>query len=1468
MRFFSSTLLCLTALCGMLSISNSYGQEYPPQGRTLQYLGRYSTGLYNQAAAEIASYDPVSKKTFLSSAVAVRLDAVSLADPKNPTLSFTVDLSGYGSAVNSIAVKNGVIAVAMEAPVRTDNGSVVLLTTAGAFIRQYTIGVQPDMLTFTPDGTKILTANEGEPSSNYSIDPEGSVSIVDISAGAANGVVTTIGFTAYNTRRQELLGKGFRIFGPNATVAQDLEPEYIAVSPDGTRAMVTLQENNGLAVIDLVNRTLVDLLPLGTKDWGRGLPRLEKHTFDNRPLLGTTAAGQEILLGGFSSLWFEGMTSDGKMKFLTNPDRGPNAEPFNIGGILKRPFALPNYQARLVRFEFDTTSKAITITQQLPLFRPDGTTPISGRPNLQAQAQGLAYTDEFGIDLYGNPIANDELGGDLEGVVVAPDGSFYLVDEYRPAIYNFDANGVLIDRYIPMGTAAAAGRSAGTFGTEVLPAVYGARRNNRGFEAVALEGNKLYAFIQSGIDSPDLANDNTAKSANFCRIVEFDITTKMVTGEYIYPMFERAATCDKIGDAVSMGNGRFMVVERDDATGPSARKYIFEINLFGATNTLINPPVLGAGKTIENSTYDELVTANIRPVFKRKAVHLPSIGYDQSDKVEGLARIDDNTFAVLNDNDFGVGGSVLPAVPNGTITLKNTPVVLGIIRFDRSNALDASDRDGAGATTSINFRNWQNLYGLYMPDAIGSFTAGGLPYYITVNEGDARDYTGFTEERRVSDNARVVLNSTFFPNASTIKQDANLGRLQIPSNVNAGTLVASSPSTGDLNGDGTFEMLHTFGTRSFTIWNGEGNQVWDSGDDLERRTAFLFPNNFNASHTANTRDGRSTSKGPEPEAVAVGVINGRTLAFIGLERIGGIAIWDVTNPHAPKYMDYLNTRAFNATFNYPTEGDLGPESITFIPAADSPIGLPILLVANEVSGTVAAFQINPSLVYVDATSGDDNYTGVTQDNIPFGTGPKKTIQGGISGVSNEGRVEVAAGSYHESVTMNKKALVIGPAMTGGVPAVSLDIADGTALTAVGPDTKTFQRINIGVNNNVNSRLATIPAGSSGNVVLIGNVKVGGTNVSASTAAAYINDANDAGFGSGRFLFGHLNAPTPELLLQLDASTIMQPNATTIDMWRNMAGGNNAVVASGFPTWKPTLEVNNTDLNNKNTVVCGQARGFELPADSVLSSGTQKTIFAVFRTGVHTLGYQTVVELGGQTSGFSVYIFNQRAYFGVWNATGVYASQPIAPNTNYLAQITYDGANVSCSLNRLTHTAAFSDEFINYSPNKSAVGCAYDRTRYHNSISSPGLSNPFFGKIPEVLVYNSADLEVREQAFAYLNSKYNLQLGLQPLSKTAQDESPWTIETGDAEPLAENSVFVAPNPATDEINVQLGSSATEATRIMVTDIFGKDMLPAFDAPASKVGTALSFDVSTLPVGMYIVRAVNSTTSASQKFVVVR
>ncbi|MDX2255652.1 MAG: esterase-like activity of phytase family protein, partial [Pseudanabaenaceae cyanobacterium bins.39] len=249
--------------------------------------------------------------------------------------------------------------------------------------------------------------------------------------------------------------------------------------------------------------------------------QLTTHDFKNLPKLGTTIKGDDIFLGGFSGLFFQGIAQNGNLKFVTHTDRGPNGDPTGFN----RPFLLPDFQPEIVSFELNRNSGKITITKRTGLFEKDGTTKLTGLPNLQAGVGGTAYTDEIAVDLDGNPIPNKSLGADLEGIAIDQNGNYWMVDEYRPAIYQFDVNGKLIERFIPIGTAAAPEPDAasGTFGKEVLPAVYAQRRNNRGFEAVAIEGNKLYAFIQSAIDNPDSTGDTTSRNSRNLRILEFDI---------------------------------------------------------------------------------------------------------------------------------------------------------------------------------------------------------------------------------------------------------------------------------------------------------------------------------------------------------------------------------------------------------------------------------------------------------------------------------------------------------------------------------------------------------------------------------------------------------------------------------------------------------------------------------------------------------------------------------------------------------------------------------------------------------------------------------------------------------------------------------------------------------------------------------------------------------------------------------
>jgi hypothetical protein len=924
--------LALLLIAGMLLsagapvIAASNHQEDGEGALTLTPLGTYSTGIFGGSAAEIVSYDAATHQAFVVNYAGATIDVLDLSDPTAPKRVQAIDITPYGAAANSVDVFGGLLAVAVEANVKTDNGSVAFFTTAGEFIVAVEAGALPDMLTFTPDGSKVLVANEGEPNDDYTIDPEGSVTIVDLSNGVENltqADVTQVSFAKFNDAE---LDPSIRIYGPNATVAQDLEPEYIAVSPDSTTAWVTLQENNALAIIDIAAGEALTLTSLGLKEWSRPQATVAMYEFTDLPVMGVTEAGQEILLGGFSGLYFEGFDeATGHLQFITHPDRGPNPDPVDVDGdgAPDRPFALPDYQAQWIRFELNPTSGEIFITEQVLLTRPDGT-PISGLPNL-AGTPGMAYADENPVDLFGNPLELDPYGADMEGIVRADDGSYWMVDEYRPAIYHFAPDGVLINRFVPEGSNA----SGVDVGVEALPAIFAQRRANRGFEAVALADGILYAFIQSPIDNPDVRNDANSRRGNYIRILAFDTATSESVGQYLYPLVGGAV--DKIGDAVALPDGGMLVLERDDAFGPEAQKYIFHIDLSTATNIHGMAEVRG----LELQSATGLARAGIHPVEKTLYADLAALGYHMGDKPEGLALIDEQTVAVLNDNDFGISGTF--STTTGLLDAADsvTPIVLGVITF-HPTGLDASDRDGG-----INIRPWP-VFGMYQPDAIAAYEANGEVYLVTANEGDARDYPGYSEETRLGS---LVLDLAVFPNAAELQQPENLGRLRTTT---AGT---------DTNGDGLVDRILAFGARSFSIWTSAGQLLFDSGSQFEEIIAQQFPDDFNANGENGTFDDRSDDKGAEPEALALGEIDGSIYAFIGLERIGGIMVYNISDPLRPHFVTYVNNRDFGGDAAAGTAGDLAPEGIHFVAAADSPTGQPLLIVANELSGTTTVWEI-------------------------------------------------------------------------------------------------------------------------------------------------------------------------------------------------------------------------------------------------------------------------------------------------------------------------------------------------------------------------------------------------------------------------------------------------------------------------------------------------------------------------------
>jgi len=284
------------------------------------------------------------------------------------------------------------------------------------------------------------------------------------------------------------------------------------------------------------------------------------------------------------------------------------------------------------------------------------------------------------------------------------------------------------------------------------------------------------------------------------------------------------------------------------------------------------------------------------------------------------------------------------------------------------NELDVSNRDDV-----INIRNWP-VYGVYMPDSVATYTVNGVPYVVTANEGDSRDYAAHIDELRIKDIGGT--NSIDLPLADVLSfgadydqdgdvdstdflEDEALGRLKIITDL--GVTGANCDATGTEPQNCTYEALYAFGARSFSIFNAESQTlVFDSGNDFERITAERNPAGFNASNDSNAGDDRSDDKGPEPEGVELAVIEGRTYAFINLERVGGVMVYDITEPERAEFVQYVNDRDFTLADADLDAGvtDLGPEITHFVSAEDSPSGNALLLVSNEVSGTLAVYQID------------------------------------------------------------------------------------------------------------------------------------------------------------------------------------------------------------------------------------------------------------------------------------------------------------------------------------------------------------------------------------------------------------------------------------------------------------------------------------------------------------------------------
>ncbi len=327
-------------------------------------------------------------------------------------------------------------------------------------------------------------------------------------------------------------------------------------------------------------------------------------------------------------------------------------------------------------------------------------------------------------------------------------------------------------------------------------------------------------------------------------------------------------------------------------------------------------------------------------------------------------------YAVISDDSSTAFVTLQEANAIAVVDL-TTPEISAVVPLGTKDfselLMDASNRDDA-----VDLQNW-DVQGIYMPDAIDYFTVGGASYLVTANEGDSRDYDCYSEEARMKD----LIDPDEVGYASALSADlaeaasdnALLGRLNS---------TTAMPTTDPV------DTLYMWGARSFTIWSTAGEVVWDSGSQFEEYTAANYADYFNTQadteydpngdgtvtavemveSMAEEVDERSDDKGSEPESVVVGRIGDRYYAFVGLERQGGHMVYDVTDPTAPQFEDYVNVSldelAASGDFTGPGTSDVSPEGIWFVSADDSPNGQPLLLVSNELSGTTTVFAVTGS----------------------------------------------------------------------------------------------------------------------------------------------------------------------------------------------------------------------------------------------------------------------------------------------------------------------------------------------------------------------------------------------------------------------------------------------------------------------------------------------------------------------------
>jgi phosphodiesterase/alkaline phosphatase D-like protein/2',3'-cyclic-nucleotide 2'-phosphodiesterase (5'-nucleotidase family)/sugar lactone lactonase YvrE len=847
------------------------------------------------ANAEISAYNQASGYLYT---VGGGSGAIVVSDLRNPTAAKIVAKaipSVSGQTLQSVAVFGKLLAVAVQNSVKTDNGFVQFydLTNPALPLHLSTVnvGALPDMVKFSSDGKKLLVTNEAEPNTTYTLDPVGSISLIDTTGYLATtpvapdqAQVQTVDFSAWNNRKAELSNRGIRITGKagvTTTLAQDIEPEAIAITADGNTAYVSLQENNGIAVLDIGTTTpkITSIFSAGIQDWDRGLATAKNFSYTLSYAAGAANLPAGVQAGGLSGLWFDGVeTINGQALdiYYSITDRGPNGT-LTAG---KRQFLDPDFQPSIYKLGMNRATGAVSELAIIGLKRPDGTA-LTGLPQLQGKDEipvdatnlNLAY-DPFGIDSETISIFTASIGGVSRKV-------FAVGDEYRGQIGLFDfSTGKLIQRYIPAGQKALLQAQHGSvIGAETidsLPAIYGNRWANRGIEGMAFNSKDglLYAFMQSPLDIDSNGDGVVAErsKSELTRILAIDPATGAPVKEHLYLLSGRTGQ-DKIGDVTyDASRGVFLVMERDSSRLLNGFKSVYEVDLRGATNTL---SLTLASQVSETALPAQafMVGTEGRAVFREviDAGELGNNGYRFNGIPDGIGVTDngDGTLRVLvthelrdTAGDVRAHGSKGAYVSDLTIDKASLSVISGKDFLASANDLFLASADGStwtnGTTTAFN-----------------RFCSADLPAATAFRNG-TNGYAGriFLSGEESGAEGRAFAHVLDGTDAGKVYEVASLGNLSFE-NVVANPFAQDKTVVASLDDTITNGQVYLYvGTKSTT-----GNAIQQAG--LAGGTTYGV--RVNSTGTTNTEVGNLAS----PNETGLG-LNGSGIGTFELVNLGDV----------------------------------------------------------------------------------------------------------------------------------------------------------------------------------------------------------------------------------------------------------------------------------------------------------------------------------------------------------------------------------------------------------------------------------------------------------------------------------------------------------------------------------------------------------------------------------------------------